>query len=379
MEIAMVFWIVAALLTLAASLAVLAPLARRAPAGGEGSHDLEVYKDQLAEVDRDAGRGLIQPAEAEEAKTEIARRILRLGNADEAGGKTSPARRSAAAIGMAAVLAVPLVSWGLYLSLGSPDLPSQPLAERLARNPADSSIDELVARAEAHLAANPDDGRGWDVLAPIYLRMGRAEDAVAAYTRALRLQGDSAGRQAGLGEAVVSAAGGVVSVEAQQAFERALALEPGQPKARFYLAMGLAQDGKSDEAAAGWHSMVADLPADSPWRRAAEQALSEVSAATAEPAGPGPSKDEVAAAAAMSDADRRQMIETMVAGLDEKLRANPKDAEGWRRLVRSYMVLGRRDDASDALRRGLEALGTGTPEAVALAEASKALGLGTTE
>jgi cytochrome c-type biogenesis protein CcmH len=81
----------------------------------------------------------------------------------------------------------------------------------------------------------------------------------------------------------------------------------------------------------------------------------------------------------MSDADRRQMIETMVAGLDEKLRANPKDAEGWRRLVRSYMVLGRRDDASDALRRGLEALGTGTPEAVALAEASKALGLGTTE
>lgn len=375
----MVFWIVAALLTLAASLAVLAPLARRAPAGGDGSHDLEVYKDQLAEVDRDAGRGLIQPAEAEEAKTEIARRILRLGNPDEAGGKTSPARRSAAAIGMAAVLAVPLVSWGLYLSLGSPDLPSQPLAERLARNPADSSIDELVARAEAHLAANPDDGRGWDVLAPIYLRMGRAEDAVAAYTRALRLQGDSAGRQAGLGEAVVSAAGGVVSVEAQQAFERALALEPGQPKARFYLAMGLAQDGKSDEAAAGWHSMVADLPADSPWRRAAEQALSEVSAATAEPAGPGPSKDEIAAAAAMSDADRRQMIETMVAGLDEKLRANPKDAEGWRRLVRSYMVLGRRDDASDALRRGLEALGTGTPEAVALAEASKALGLGTTE
>lgn len=375
----MVFWIVAALLTLAASLAVLAPLARRAPAGGDGSHDLEVYKDQLAEVDRDAGRGLIQPAEAEEAKTEIARRILRLGNPDEAGGKTSPARRSAAAIGMAAVLAVPLVSWGLYLSLGSPDLPSQPLAERLARNPADSSIDELVARAEAHLAANPDDGRGWDVLAPIYLRMGRAEDAVAAYTRALRLQGDSAGRQAGLGEAVVSAAGGVVSVEAQQAFERALALKPGQPKARFYLAMGLAQDGKSDEAAAGWHSMVADLPADSPWRRAAEQALSEVSAATAEPAGPGPSKDEIAAAAAMSDADRRQMIETMVAGLDEKLRANPKDAEGWRRLVRSYMVLGRRDDASDALRRGLEALGTGTPEAVALAEASKALGLGTTE
>jgi cytochrome c-type biogenesis protein CcmH len=98
---------------------------------------------------------------------------------------------------------VPLVSWGLC-QIGSPDLPSQPLSERLAKNPADSSVDELVARAEAHLAANPSDGRGWDVLAPVYLRMQRFSDAAAAYRNAIRLDGDSAARQAGLGAAIAT-------------------------------------------------------------------------------------------------------------------------------------------------------------------------------
>ncbi|TGV50678.1 c-type cytochrome biogenesis protein CcmI, partial [Mesorhizobium sp. M2D.F.Ca.ET.160.01.1.1] len=98
-----------------------------------------------------------------------------------------------------------------YVKLGSPDLPSQPLSERLGKNPADSSVDELVARAEAHLAANPSDGRGWDVLAPVYLRMQRFADAAAAYRNAIRLDGDSAVRQAGLGEAIAGAAGGIVS------------------------------------------------------------------------------------------------------------------------------------------------------------------------
>ncbi|TGV94001.1 c-type cytochrome biogenesis protein CcmI, partial [Mesorhizobium sp. M2D.F.Ca.ET.145.01.1.1] len=125
-----------------------------------GDHDLEVYRDQLAELDRDAARGLIRPAEAAEARAEIARRILRLGNADIT-GKTSGRAASVTArlVATVAVLAVPLVSWGFYSQIGSPDLPSQPLSERLAKNPADSSVDELVARAEAHLAANPSDGR----------------------------------------------------------------------------------------------------------------------------------------------------------------------------------------------------------------------------
>lgn len=128
----MLFWIIAAALTLGVCLAVLLPLiggVRGGPAAGD--HDLEVYRDQLAELDLEVTRGLIQPAEAVEARAEVGRRILRLA----AGGTGIEAKRPAHAakiVATVAVLSVPLVSWGLYGKLGSPDLPSQPLAARLA-------------------------------------------------------------------------------------------------------------------------------------------------------------------------------------------------------------------------------------------------------
>lgn len=371
---AMLFWVIAALLTLGASLAVLLPLSRRGPLHAlEGSHDLEVYRDQLAELDRDAERGLIQPAEAEQARAEIARRILKADKAAAGVAAGATVNRSGRAIGVAAVLAVPLVSWGIYAATGSPDLPSQPLAARLEKNPADSSVDELVARAEAHLVANPDDGKGWDVLAPIYARLGRYDEAVTAYRNAIRLSGANGARESGLGEAIAVAAGGAITVEAQEAFKRALELEPGQPKASFFLASALAQEGKVDEAETAWQAMLASLPAGSPWREAVEQAIAEAGNRLA--AAPGPTQQEIDAAASMSNEDRTAMIETMVAGLDEKLRQNPRDPEGWTRLVRSYQVLGRTDEAQEALKRGLAALGEGSADGQRLASLANSLGL----
>ncbi|RWP17440.1 c-type cytochrome biogenesis protein CcmI [Mesorhizobium sp.] len=377
----MLFWVIAAILTLGASLAVLLPLAA-GPKGDSTSsdHDLEVYRDQLSELDRDVARGLIQPAEAEEARAEIARRILRLDNAADKAAARQPSMATRL-VATAAVLAVPLVSWGLYSQLGSPDLPSQPLSERLAKNPADSSVDELVARAEAHLAANPSDGRGWDVLAPIYLRMQRFSDAVTAYRNAIRLDGDSAARQAGLGEAIASEAGGIVSADAQAAFEAALKLDPATPKASFYLAMGMAQEGRIEEATAGWQKMLAALPQDSPWRGAVAQALAETarrSVASGVPA-KGPNAGDVDAASSMSPQDREAMINTMVAGLDEKLRQNPRDVEGWMQLIRSYVVLGKADQARDALNRGIAVFGSDSDEAKKFTAFAASLGLTATE
>lgn len=379
----MLFWVIAAILTLGASLAVLLPLAGGAKGASTSSdHDLEVYRDQLAELDRDAARGLIQPAEAEEARAEIARRILRLdsaGPADKA--VTRQPSRATRLVATAAVLVVPLVSWGLYSQLGSPDLPSQPLSERLAKNPADSSVDELVARAEAHLAANPGDGRGWDVLAPVYLRLQRFADAVTAYRNAIRLDGDSAARQAGLGEAIANAAGGIVSADAQTAFEAALKLDPANPKASFYLAMALAQEGQTDKAIAAWQTMLATLPPDSPWRGAVQQALVESgnrAVASGQPA-KGPDAADVDAASSMSPQDREAMINTMVAGLDEKLKQNPRDAEGWMKLVRSYVVLGKADQARDALNRGIAVFGADSDEAKKFTAFAASLGVTATE
>ncbi|MGX5804571.1 c-type cytochrome biogenesis protein CcmI [Bradyrhizobium sp. Arg314] len=378
----MLFWVIAAILTLGASLAVLLPLTGGMKgASPAGDHDLEVYRDQLSELDRDVARGLIQPGEAEEARAEIGRRILRLGAAVQSGSANASTSRSARLVASVAVLAVPLLSWGLYDMLGSPDLPSQPLAERLAKNPADSSVDELVARAEAHLAANPSDGKGWDVLAPIYLRLQRFPDAVTAYRNAIRLDGDSAVRQSGLGEAIASAAGGIVSADAQSAFEAALKLDPANAKANFYLAVGLAQEGRKAEAVAAWQKMLGQLAPDSPWRNAVQQALGEAGAPAiaAGTSANGPDAQQVEAAQQMSPQDRQAMIETMVAGLDDKLKQNPRDEEGWMRLIRSYVVLGKADQARDALGRAVAAFGADSEQAKKFTAFAASLGVTATE
>ena len=221
-----------------------------------------------------------------------------------------------------------------------------------------------MARAEAHLAANPDDGRGWDVLAPIYLRMQRFGDAVTPIATPSASMADSAARKAGLGEAIADAAGGMVTAEAQAAFERALTLEPANPKASFYLATALAQEGRSRGGRA-WQAMLGDAAggfALARRRRAGAGRSRERSRAAG-----GPRTARTPRTSTPRRRCRRRtaqaMIETMVAGLDEKLRQNPRDAEGWKRLVRSYVVLGKADQARDALKRGIAALGADSEEA----------------
>jgi cytochrome c-type biogenesis protein CcmH len=371
------FWVVAALLTLGASLAILLPMLRaERRAADADAYDIEVYRDQLSELDRDAGRGLIRPAEAEEARAEIARRILRVGGTDKVGQPTVRGK-SARMLAGAAVLAVPLVSWSFYGVLGSPDLPPEPLAARLTKNPANSTIDELVARAERHLAEVPSDVRGWEVLAPVYVRMSRFGDAANAYRTAIRLAGSDAAREAGLGEALAAEQGGMVTADAEAAFEKALALDPKDAKARFFLATARAQQGKTDEAAREWNAMLADLPQNSPWHGAAEQALAAVGQKQA--VMPGPTQDQMAAAATMSAGDRAAMIGTMVSRLDDELRKNPDNPTGWRRLVRSYMVLGKKAEAEDARKRGVAALGEGSEAAKELDKLAASLGLTRTE
>jgi len=374
----MFFWLTAALLTLAASMAVLWPFLR-APAGaadGPG-HDLEVYRDQLRELDGDARAGLVGAAEAEEARAEIGRRILRLAEGAHAASGAAASGKAGRLLVSAAVLAVPLLGWGAYSVLGSPTLSDQRLSARLAKSPAESSMDELVARAELHLRANPEDGRGWDVLAPIYLRLGRDADAAVAFRNAIRLEGASVQREGGLGEALVAAGQGAVGSEARAAFGRALALDPKDARARYFMALAEAQDGREDVAADLLRRMAADLPAESPWRGAARQELARLGAPDAAPvaAGRDLTREEVDAAMEMAPADRQAMIEDMVARLDARLRADPTDIEGWQRLVRSYHVLARDGQAREALERGLAALGTGSAGAQQLLALARELGV----
>ena len=274
----MTLWLILALMTAAAIFAVIWPLARHAGPARSGS-DIAVYRDQLDEVERDLAAGLIGKTEAEAARVEISRRLLAAADAAQA---TPPAFNATSAawrrraVAVASLLALPIVAGGLYLLLGSPELASaQPVAQRNVA-PAPQSIESLVAQAEAHLARNPEDGRGWEILAPVYMRLGRYSDSVAAWRNTLQLLGDSAEREANLGEALTAEANDVVTADAKAAFVRAVTLDETNVSARYYLGLAAEQDGQREKAAKIWRDLIAEAPAGAPWVTDVRNALARV-------------------------------------------------------------------------------------------------------
>jgi cytochrome c-type biogenesis protein CcmH len=357
----LLLWILIALLTAAAILAVLVPLARR-PAGGDAAeHAAQVYRDQLAELERDKAEGRISAGEAEAARAEIARRLIAADEETKAWTIVPDAgnvgmRRATAVV---ALIGIPLLSLTLYLGLGAPALPGAPLAARLSEPLQSDDFEMMIRKVEEHLALKPEDGRGWEVIAPVYLRLGRLENAEEAYRNAIRLLGATAPRQIGLGEAIFASEGGIVTAEARAAFEAANGLDPAAPIPRFFLGLAAEQEGKKQEAADAWRALLADTPAGAAWRPAVEKAFSRVAPdetppVPAGPSQPGPSEEQVAAAQDMPEGDRAAMIESMVSGLAARLKDEPGDVEGWLKLIRSYVVLGRADAAADAARSALD-------------------------
>jgi cytochrome c-type biogenesis protein CcmH len=349
-------WLGIALMTAAAIFAVLWPLGRRkVKAGGS---DVVVYRDQLAEIDRDRAAGLIGAPEADAAKIEVSRRLIAAADAADA-QPTQPEtsslwRRRAAAL--AGLLLLPAGALALYLTLGSPQLPGEPLVARLRAIHQDKSIEALVSQVEAHIERNPNDVRAYEVLAPVYLRLGRFDDAVNAWHKVLALGGETAERQANLGEALMAAANGVVTDQAKAAFDRAQSLDPREPKSRFYSGVAAEQDGDHARAAKIWRGMLADAPANAPWVGTVRQALARVGGAPVAPPTAGPNAAAVAAAANMSEKDRDSMIRGMVARLADRLTKDGSDVDGWLRLVRSYRVLGENDKAQAAIADARHAL-----------------------
>jgi cytochrome c-type biogenesis protein CcmH len=372
----MILWIIFASMTAAAILAVLWPLGRKA-AAGRGGNDLAVYQDQLEEIGRDRSAGLIGPAEAEAARVEVSRRLLAAADAQATAAQPTSAAQSqwhrrAAAIAALVVLApLPLC---FYLVLGSPNVPGRPAFARVKAAPGDQSIEALVGQVEAHLAKSPNDGNGWEVIAPVYLRLGRFDDAVMARRKALTLSGETATRDADLGEALVAAADGVVTDEAKHIFDTAVTRDPHEVKARYFLGLADEQDGNRTGAAARWRAMLDEAPAGAPWVGFVRAALGRV---TGEPVAEaaGPSDADIAATANMSDEQRVEMIRGMVGRLSDRLHAQGGDVEGWLRLVRAYAVLGDRDKAKDAAADARHALADHPDEVKRIDELVKGLGL----
>ena len=357
-------------MTAAAIAAVLFPLVRRRAEEFSGN-DIAVYRDQLGELDRDRAAGLIGKSEAEAARIEISRRLLAAADAAEsatAASDPASAARFRRFIVAAALLLLPAGAGALYLQLGSPDFAAMP-AGGAVQPEQQTQIETLVARIEVHLQSNPKDGRGWEVLAPVYMQLGRYSDSVSAWRNTLALLGESADREANLGEALMAEANGVVTVEARAAFVRAVTLDNTIVSARYYLGRAAEQDGKREEAAKIWRDLVAEAPAGAHWANDVRAALARVesnSAASGTPgaqtAGPTRQSPDASLPVGAANSPIRptnpptappqhegDAIQGMVDRLAERVKKSGLDPEGWIMLTRSYLTLGENEKAAAAI------------------------------
>lgn len=396
------FWILAAGLTAITAFAILSPL-RRGRAGPEpaAAYDLRVYRDQLAEVDRDLERGVIGAEDAQRLRAEIGRKVL---DADRRLGQAGPAGRRGRALLPALVLAAMLAgAVALYLREGVPGAPDMPLAERVAA--ADAAYRDRPSQAEAEAAAparpapdlsqadpdyltmmdqlraavarNPDDRQGLALLATHEMRLGNLAAAREAQQRLVDLQGDAAEPVAlmQLATLMIEAAAGIVTPESEALLARTLTLDPEQPQARYLRGVMLIQNGRPDLAFPIWRRLLEDGPEGAPWTPSIRAAIEELAWLAGEagyrpPAQqPGPDAQDLEAARDLPPEAQARMAEEMVARLQDRLSSQGGTPEEWARLISALSVLGRDDHARRILAEARNRFGA-IPDAIAPIEAA---------
>jgi cytochrome c-type biogenesis protein CcmH len=329
----MTLWLILALMTAGALGAVVWPFVVRAGPTSGGS-EIAVYRDQLAEIDRDLQAGSIGSKEAGAARVEVSRRLLQAAAETRqyavplAGKHLSTRKLAVLAI---ASVCLPVLAGGLYLHLGSPIAASILIATEPSETDSNAApVESMVNQVESYLKESPDDGRGWETLAPIYMRMGRYDDAIRAWQNAIANLGDDVEREESLGESFVAAASGIVTKEARDAFDRARSMDPNNVTARFYAGLAAKQDGRRDEAARLWRDLIAEAPPVAEWADTVRDALAQLDVPPAAGGEQSLGEDQIA------------MIKYMVDSLAERLKTDGRDVDGWIRLVQSYNVLGDR-------------------------------------
>ena len=371
----MILGITLTIMTLAAIALVVLPLIRsNRDSATRAAHEIEIYRDQLDEVDRDVARGVIDPDDAVAARTEIGRRMLAATDGVEIVKAGSPAgklpakpRRITAII---TGLCVPALAIFVYVTHGSPDLPGKSAAQLRAANGTDPKAPEgdvaqrqEVAGLAAALEKNPADIESWITLGTVLTQMKRHRQAAVAFTQAMRLAPANAEFASRAGEALTVASGGQVTPDAQASFTEALRRDPSEPRAQYYQGVADQQGGRLRAALDRWVALEAASPPDAPWLRFLRPRIARLAGEigidsnalaalrarappltaglpiaarrTAAPTpGPGPTGGQMAAARNMSAEDRQAMIRNMVDGLAEKLKDNPDDVAGWLRLGR---------------------------------------------
>lgn len=385
----MSFWIIACVVggLVAAILVTAINRARQQPARDQ--QDIDIYKDQLAEIDRDVARGVMSPEEAELSRVEISRRLLRADAAADAIG--SHQDRSASSFLVGAVVAIVVLGGtaAIYSQIGAPAYPDLPLKERIAladelrqnrpsqdeaetrlgnvRSTDDADPDhlELMVKLRTALAGRPDDLQGHMLLAQNEAALGNYKAAYQAQEAVLRIRGAAATAAdfADLADLLILAAGGYVSPTAEMALTEALGRDPQNGTARYYTGLMYAQNARPDLAFRVWRPLLEQSVPSDPWVGPIQSQIAAVAADAGvryeEPApqsapAPGPDADDIAAAAEMSPEDRAAMIQGMVQGLSDRLATEGGPASDWARLISALVVLGETENATAILQEARE-------------------------
>ena len=398
----MILWMILTLMVALAAVGLTLPLIARFDPARRNDAVVEILKTQLADIDAEAAADSVSEADAQGLRLEVQRRLLAEGRAPATG--TRPlSNRSLLILVFSLAAVVAIAATGLYAKLGRPDLaspaPAAPAAQATTdpAHPGGGDVAGMIAQLEAKLKQAPNDPQGWSMLGWSYFQTGRFAEAASAYGQAATLEPANSEHLSAQGESLVRAAEGQVTPAAQAAFRKAVAIDAGDPRARYFLAVAKDQSGDRKGAMDDWIALLRSAPAAAPW--AAEvrgfvektardrgedisgrlppappgQAAGGEAAAAPAMGAPGPDASQVAAAGQMSDAQRQTMIAGMVEGLAAKLKANPNDPEGWVRLIRARMVLGQTDQAAAAYRDARKSLGPA--DQAQLQQAAKSLGV----
>ena len=390
----MTLWLAIALMTVMAIIILILPLIRnRYDYELPEQKNIEIFKDQLRELDSDLKRGLLGSDEFDAAKVEIQRRILAVGKESKETDKSNKRSISSILTNISWIpfinnirliplsyarwitvsvlfILIPALSISLYLNTGKPGLQAEPLAERnlekKTQELAGQDIELAIVNLEERLLKNPNNLEGWLMLARTYMTLERYSKAVDILRRASVILGNNQSVMSMLGEAIVLSTNGQITVEAKSIFESVLSNDPNNPAARYYLGLALAQGGNTAQALQLWMDLAADTPKNTPWRQnlvaaiksAAKDLKTDISeipyaainekSNSDEVALNGPTTEDIAAASEMSNDDRQAMIQSMVESLAEKLKDKPNDPAGWKKLIRAYRVLGQKEKAEQA-------------------------------
>ena len=323
-----------------ASLCVVWPLVKKSTVViDETTSSLSFYKDQIKQIDHEIERQKKPSAALASERAEIARRMLREARREAVKTKVGSAgRASLIATSLAAVLGIPILSLILYASLGASGQADFPLSARQSLSLENQPVEDLVQKAEQHLAKNPNDAKGWKLLADVYGRLNRPGDRARSLREVIRIDGKTPVLLTDLGEALTIVAGNIVPAEARQMFDEAISQEPELVKPKIYIALALDQEGKPEEALRIWEGL-ARLNVNNPrWAKLASDQIQSLKQKTG----------------ALERTPKRPGIEeinAMVEGLASRLEDEEGTLQEWSRLIRSYTVLDEPVKASLALER----------------------------